>query len=43
LNLDPADPIVDVYILGTIGVLLRIPAEDETTSPFWSLDFHPFR
>jgi hypothetical protein len=38
-----ASPLADVYLLGTVTRLLRIPAEDPTTSPFWALDVHPFQ
>jgi hypothetical protein len=39
----PPDRLSDVYLLGTIIQLLRVPPEDRTTSPFWDLDNHPFR
>jgi hypothetical protein len=33
----------DAVLFQVIERLLRIPAEDPASSPFWDLDVHPFR
>jgi hypothetical protein len=37
------NPFADAVLLGAVTRLLRIPAEDPTSSPFWTYDVHPFR